>query len=217
MLSDVAKAVGQMHALVRRRPLSDRQSRPPFVRGPDRTRHKTAAAARAHIVQLVLDAIRAERALKGTDSRFRRVRRQVLVAIFAVRPKLQRHGCLSILIRRGSSQIGRRKRMPYFPQFRPFPRHSGMRHLAQARNPYSRSWLWIPGSRVTRPGMTKVLILPRQLLQRQLCAFLQPVQHDRRAHMRHALMRHQHVVDDVGQALEVAQHDLQQVVGIAGE
>jgi hypothetical protein len=25
-------------------------------------------------------------------------------------------------------------------------RHSGMRLLAQARNPYSRSWLWIPGS-----------------------------------------------------------------------
>src|ERR1700730_7382303 len=24
--------------------------------------------------------------------------------------------------------------------------HSGMRLLAQARNPYSRSWLWIPGS-----------------------------------------------------------------------
>jgi hypothetical protein len=33
-------------------------------------------------------------------------------------------------------------------------RHSGMRHLAQARNPYSLSWLWIPGSRFTRPGMT---------------------------------------------------------------
>src|SRR6266404_5064574 len=28
-------------------------------------------------------------------------------------------------------------------------RHSGMRHLAQARNPYSRSWLWIPGSLVS--------------------------------------------------------------------
>src|ERR1700692_2745190 len=27
--------------------------------------------------------------------------------------------------------------------------HSGMRHLAQARNPYSRSWLWIPGSLVS--------------------------------------------------------------------
>ena len=25
-------------------------------------------------------------------------------------------------------------------------RHSGMRLLAQARNPYSRRWLWIPGS-----------------------------------------------------------------------
>src|SRR6266566_4231333 len=31
---------------------------------------------------------------------------------------------------------------------------SWMRHLAQARNPYSRSWLWIPGSRFARPGMT---------------------------------------------------------------
>jgi len=31
----------------------------------------------------------------------------------------------------------------------------GMRHLAQARNPYSRSWLWIPGSLVSlAPGMT---------------------------------------------------------------
>jgi hypothetical protein len=26
--------------------------------------------------------------------------------------------------------------------------------MAQARNPYSRSWLWIPGSRYARPGMT---------------------------------------------------------------
>src|SRR5258707_3606897 len=33
-------------------------------------------------------------------------------------------------------------------------RHSGMRHLAQARNPYSLSWLWIPGSRFARPGIT---------------------------------------------------------------
>jgi hypothetical protein len=42
----------------------------------------------------------------------------------------------------------------------------GCAHLAQARNPYSRSWLWIPGSRgachraalradpLARPGMT---------------------------------------------------------------
>src|ERR1700761_9632854 len=33
-------------------------------------------------------------------------------------------------------------------------RHSGTRFLARARNPYSRSWLWIPGSRYARPGMT---------------------------------------------------------------
>src|SRR5258708_4355808 len=31
-----------------------------------------------------------------------------------------------------------------------------MRPLAQARNPYSRSWLWIQGSSFGRPGMTKV-------------------------------------------------------------
>jgi hypothetical protein len=31
---------------------------------------------------------------------------------------------------------------------------SWMRHLAQARNPYSLWWLWIPGSRFARPGMT---------------------------------------------------------------
>jgi hypothetical protein len=29
--------------------------------------------------------------------------------------------------------------------------HSGMRHLAQARNPRSPRWLWIPGSRKSAP------------------------------------------------------------------
>ncbi len=33
--------------------------------------------------------------------------------------------------------------------------------------------------------------------------------------MRHALVRQQHVVDDIGQAFEVAQHRLQQIVGVA--
>src|ERR1700726_2423140 len=36
-----------------------------------------------------------------------------------------------------------------------------MRHLAQARNPYSRSWLWIPGSRCAPPRMTFRLKPPR--------------------------------------------------------
>src|SRR5450755_1509490 len=37
-----------------------------------------------------------------------------------------------------------------------------MRRLAQARNPYS-LWLWIPGSRYARPGMTSLL---RQIIER---------------------------------------------------
>ena len=35
--------------------------------------------------------------------------------------------------------------------------------------------------------------------------------------MRDALVRHQDVVDDVRQALEIAQHDLEQIVRVAGE
>src|ERR1700674_1123758 len=31
-----------------------------------------------------------------------------------------------------------------------------MLRLAQARNPYSRRWLWIPGSRFARPRMTSL-------------------------------------------------------------
>src|SRR5689334_13772339 len=63
-------------------------------------------------------------------------------------------------------------------------RHSGMRLLAQARNPYSRAWLWIPGSRFARPGMTTSLlpsnhllrpraehVLPRLLVERLLDEF----------------------------------------------
>ena len=40
----------------------------------------------------------------------------------------------------------------------PSPRHSGARLLARARNPYSRSWLWIPGLRLAHPGMTTGLL-----------------------------------------------------------
>ena len=103
----------------------DAHARPPLVRGPDRPRHKAAAAVRADIVQLVLDAIRAERAFIGADPRVHRIRRQVLVAIFAVRPELQRHGRLV-----SDSRIDRRRdafarsrsdgmRMTNFPRFEP--------------------------------------------------------------------------------------------------
>src|SRR5581483_6742350 len=91
MRGDVVHRVFQMHALVRWRVLGDAHARPPFLRGPDRALLETAAAIRADVVQLVLGAIRTERALIGTDPRIERTPRQVLVAIFAVRPKLQRH------------------------------------------------------------------------------------------------------------------------------
>src|SRR5260221_2779717 len=94
MRSHILEAVLQMHALVGRRLLVDADARPRRGHGPDRPGYKTAAAVRADVVQFVLGAVRTERAFVGTDPRLRRVRRQVLVAIFAVRPELQRHGGL---------------------------------------------------------------------------------------------------------------------------
>ena len=58
---------------------------------PDWTRRKAAAAIRADVEQSGLDAVRTERAFIGADPRIRCVRRQVAVAIFAVRSELQRH------------------------------------------------------------------------------------------------------------------------------
>src|SRR6266849_6150770 len=94
MLNYIVETVGQMYPLVRWRALLDRQSRPPFLRRADRPRDKTTAAVRAHIVQLVLDAVRAERAFVRADARFHRSWRKILVAILAVRPELQRHGLI---------------------------------------------------------------------------------------------------------------------------
>ena len=48
-------------------------------------------------------------------------------------------------------------------------RHSGMRHLAQARNPYFRSWLWIPGSRFARPGMTALNRIGSLEIESRIC------------------------------------------------
>src|SRR3984893_8223341 len=121
MRSNIVESVGQMYPFVRWRALLDRQSRPPFLRWPDRPRDKTAAAVRAHIVQLVLDAVRTERAFVTADARFHRSGRKILVAILAVRPELQRHGRLVMSGRYGSSQISCRTQMPNLPRFRPSP------------------------------------------------------------------------------------------------
>ena len=74
-----------------RRVVDETGALPPRPRGPDRSRLEAAAAVRADVVEDVLDAGRAERALVGADPRVRRVGRQVLVAQLAVRSKLERH------------------------------------------------------------------------------------------------------------------------------
>src|SRR5215471_12701238 len=92
MRGDVFDAVLQVYPLVRRCMLRDAHARPPFPRGPDRSRRKAAAAIRADVEQFRLDALRAERAFIGADPRIPCIRWQVTVAIFAVRSELQRHG-----------------------------------------------------------------------------------------------------------------------------
>src|SRR5258708_7590353 len=96
MRHDVIQTVFQMHALVRRQLLDGADAGPPFPGRPDRPRHEAAAAVRAYVVQLGLDAVRAEGAFVSADPRLHRIRRQVLVAIFAVRSELQRHGRLTV-------------------------------------------------------------------------------------------------------------------------
>ncbi len=91
MFGDLEMIKRQMNTFVRRRLLSDRGPRAPFPRRPDRSRRKAAAAVRADIVQSGLDAVGAEGAFIAADPSLQRSRRQVPVAIFAVRPKLQRH------------------------------------------------------------------------------------------------------------------------------
>src|ERR1041385_125780 len=97
MRGDVVETVFQMHARVRRRMLLYGNAGLPFLRGPDRPRRKAAAGVRAYIVQFVVDAVCTEGAFIAADARLRRMRRKILVAEFAVRPKLQRHGALVTL------------------------------------------------------------------------------------------------------------------------
>src|SRR4051794_27528291 len=84
-----------MHALIRWHLLHGAHARAPFAHRPDRARRKAATAVRADVEQLGLDAVGAKRAFVGADACLGRRRRQVLVAIFAVRPELQCHDDLA--------------------------------------------------------------------------------------------------------------------------
>jgi hypothetical protein len=174
MRGDIVEGIFEMHTLARWRVFLDGHAGPPLGARPDRPCDKTAAAVGAHVVEVVLDTVLAERAFVRADTRFRCAWRKVLVAIFAVRPELQRHGRLVMSGPDGPSQIRREMRMPNLPRFRPCQCHSAMCNctsrmrqpnsglpefgyiicpsrqqptwMAQARNPYSRWCLWIPGS-----------------------------------------------------------------------
>jgi len=68
-----------------------RRSRMPrqHPRRPDRPRHQPAAAVRADIPHNPLRTRRTKRALITANPRIRRLRRQILIAALATRPKLQ--------------------------------------------------------------------------------------------------------------------------------
>ena len=91
MRGDILRVIFEMHALARSRVLCQRYALPPFLRRPERSRCKSAAAIRAHVAELGLDAIGTEGALITADPSFGRIRPKILVARFAVRSKLQRH------------------------------------------------------------------------------------------------------------------------------
>ena len=64
----------------------------PICRRTDGPGNKSAAAVGAYVVQYRVHAVSTERAFVGADPRLGRIRRQIPVAIFAVRSNLQRHG-----------------------------------------------------------------------------------------------------------------------------
>src|SRR4051812_12220858 len=55
-----------------------------FRRGPDRARNENAGAIRAYAAELALGAAPAKRAFETADHRVVRLRRQILVAAFAI-------------------------------------------------------------------------------------------------------------------------------------
>src|SRR3954451_10475366 len=95
MRGNVLGSAPQVDSPLRRRAPLERYPRTPFRCRPDRAWHETAAAVRANILELALDAIRTERALIAANSGVHRIWRKIPIAKFAVGPELQRHGFAS--------------------------------------------------------------------------------------------------------------------------
>ena len=71
MRRDIFKAVFEMHTLVGWRMLGNTYACPPFLRGADRPRDKSAAAVRAHIIEFFDRAGCAESTFVAANARFR--------------------------------------------------------------------------------------------------------------------------------------------------
>lgn len=83
----------QVDALGRGWLLAEANARPAFYPGANGPWHKAAAAVRANVVQDMLNAACAERALVRAYPRVGRVRGQVAVAVFAIRSKFEHRVC----------------------------------------------------------------------------------------------------------------------------
>jgi hypothetical protein len=84
-----------MSDLGARRVFTEKVVAVPVVRRSDRSRNKSAAAVRADVFEDIIDTRSTKRTLVGADARFKRVRRQRLVAVLTGRSQFKHTVCLS--------------------------------------------------------------------------------------------------------------------------
>jgi hypothetical protein len=92
-----------MFALGRRRAFAEIVGTLPTHGRPDRPRREPSAAVRAHVPQDGVDTFPAERAFKGADHRVDARRRQIGIAVLAVRAEFEGH--TSIVAHRPASGL----------------------------------------------------------------------------------------------------------------
>jgi hypothetical protein len=79
----------QMDPFGRRRLFNKAHIRPPFGNGANRPSDETAAAIRTYVEQHAFNAMRAERTFVCANERIGRLRRKILVAVFAIWSELK--------------------------------------------------------------------------------------------------------------------------------
>ena len=157
---------------------------PPLGRRPDRSRRKSAAAVRAHIMQFRLDAIRAERAFVGADPRFRRIRRAGSLSQYSQFGRSCSAMGVPPVGAGRSSQIGTPFRNAGFPRFRPCAAENYRANTSPA-------------------GSLALSFRRSSTIERRTSATLW------------CGISTSLTISE--QALEIAQHRLQQIIGVAGQ